>query len=75
MPIYDIPDGFVVAECEDPFGHGDGQLILDYLTDTVVTHKPDLLGRPHISPNSRTVVTLDRDRYGVTLVVQEIKGK
>nr|CAD7198304.1 unnamed protein product [Timema douglasi] len=66
--------GFVVVECWEPVtSRPMGQILLDYLTDTVVSHKLGLYGRPHVSPNSRTVVTLDRGRDGVTLVVQEVK--
>lgn len=51
-----------------------GQLILDYLTDTVVGTKPTLPGIPYISPDSRKLVTLDRTKSGATLIVQEITG-
>lgn len=65
--------GFVIMECEEPItGRPTGQILLDYLTDTVLTHKTGLFGHPHVSPNSRCVVTLDRGRDGVTLVVQEV---
>ncbi|KAK7788916.1 hypothetical protein R5R35_007352 [Gryllus longicercus] len=65
--------GFVIMECEEPItGRATGQILLDYLTDTVLSHKPGLFGHPHVSPNSRAVVTLDRARDGVTLVVQEV---
>ena len=53
-------------------GRASGQLLLDYLTDTVLSHKPGLVGRPMVSPDSRHVVTLDKQESGVTLVVQEI---
>jgi hypothetical protein len=63
-------------ECEEPItGRPTGQILLDYLTDTVLTHKTGLFGHPHVSPNSRCVVTLDRGRDGVTLVVQEVVGE
>jgi len=69
-------DGFVIMECEEPItGRPTGQILLDYLTDTVLTHKTGLFGHPHVSPNSRCVVTLDRGRDGVTLVVQEVVGE
>ncbi|KAF7990989.1 hypothetical protein HCN44_000794 [Aphidius gifuensis] len=64
---------FVILECEEPVtGKPSGQLLLDYLTDTVLSHKPELIGRPMVSPDSRHVVTLDKQQSGVTLVVQEI---
>ncbi|KAJ8931241.1 hypothetical protein NQ314_015885 [Rhamnusium bicolor] len=49
-----------------------GQLILDYLTDSVIATKPNLPGVPYISPDSRKLVTLDRTTSGATLIVQEI---
>ncbi|RZF49112.1 hypothetical protein LSTR_LSTR008398 [Laodelphax striatellus] len=65
--------GFVIMECEEPMtGRATGQVLLDYLTDSVVSQKPGLLGRPAVTPNSRVVVTLDRARDGVTLVVQQV---
>lgn len=65
--------GFVIIECEEPITNRPmGQLLLDYLTDTVLAHKPNLVGRPTVSPDSRHVVTLDKHETGVTLVVQEI---
>ncbi|KAK6630501.1 hypothetical protein RUM43_014846 [Polyplax serrata] len=68
-----VPHGYVVLECEEPTtGRPTGQILLDYMTDTVINQKTGLFGRPHVSPNSRTVVTLDRGRDGVTLVVQEV---
>ena len=80
--LLDVPhshmfaDGFVIMECEEPItGRPTGQILLDYLTDTVLTHKTGLFGHPHVSPNSRCVVTLDRGRDGVTLVVQEVVGE
>lgn len=69
-------DGFVIMECEEPItGRPTGQILLDYLTDTVLVHKTGLFGHPHVSPNSRSVVTLDRGHDGVTLVVQEVTGE
>lgn len=66
-------DGFVIIECQEPItNRPTGQLLMDYLTDTVLGHKPNLLGRPTISPDSRHLVTLDKQDTGVTLVVQEI---
>lgn len=68
-------DGFVIIECEEPMtGRPTGQILLDYLTDAVISQKAGLLGRPAVTPNSRVVVTLDRARDGVTLVVQQVTG-
>ncbi|XP_011055946.1 PREDICTED: follistatin-related protein 5-like [Acromyrmex echinatior] len=68
--------GFVILECEEPItGRPTGQVLLDYLTDSVLAHKPSILGKPAISPDSRYLVTLDKQNTGVTLVVQEILRK
>lgn len=65
--------GFVVLECEEPVtSRPTGQVLLDYLTDTVIMQKPNLFGRPYVSPNSRMVVTLDRSKEGVGLIVQQV---
>ncbi|KAL1123314.1 hypothetical protein AAG570_002400 [Ranatra chinensis] len=65
--------GIVILECEEAVtGRSTGQLVLDALTDTVIGQKPELQGRPYVSPNSRHVVTIDRSNLGVTLVVQQI---
>ncbi|XP_015590184.1 follistatin-related protein 5 isoform X2 [Cephus cinctus] len=65
--------GFVVLECEEPVtARATGQLLLDYLTDTVLAHKPALVGKPLVSPDSRHLVTFDKQGSGVLLVVQEI---
>nr|XP_034186880.1 follistatin-related protein 5-like isoform X2 [Osmia lignaria] len=72
---FSILYGFVIIECQEPItNRPTGQLLLDYLTDTVLVHKPNLLGRPTISPDSRHLVTLDKQETGVTLVVQEISS-
>ncbi|XP_011148670.1 follistatin-related protein 5 isoform X1 [Harpegnathos saltator] len=65
--------GFMILECEEPItAHPTGQMLLDYLTDSVLAHKPNILGKPAVSPDSRYLVTLDKQDTGVTLVVQEI---
>ncbi|XP_065160651.1 follistatin-related protein 5-like [Atheta coriaria] len=65
--------GFVIMQCLEPVtGRQSGQLLLDYLTDTVISTKPTLPGIPFISPDSRKLVTLDRTENGATLIVQEI---
>ncbi|KAJ8924834.1 hypothetical protein NQ315_000988 [Exocentrus adspersus] len=65
--------GMVVMQCLEPVtNRPTGQLILDYLTDTVIATKPNLPGVPFISPDSRKLVTLDRTSTGATLIVQEI---
>ena len=63
-------------QCLEPItNRPTGQLLLDYLTDTVVATKPNLPGYPFISPDSRKLVTLDRTETGATLIVQEITRK
>ncbi|XP_065341205.1 follistatin-related protein 5-like isoform X2 [Cloeon dipterum] len=65
--------GFVVVSCKEPIsGRPNGQMLVDYLTDSVISFKSELPGQPKVSPDSRVVVTLDRAPEGVTLVVQEI---
>lgn len=63
--------------CREPVtGRPTGQLLMDYLTDTVLSAKPTLTGVPKISPDSRHVATIDHmDDGGVTLVVQKITRK
>ncbi|EEB13958.1 conserved hypothetical protein [Pediculus humanus corporis] len=65
--------GYVIIECEElSTGHPSGQILLDYLTDSIISQKTGLFGKPHVSPDSRITVTLDREKDGVTLVVQQI---
>lgn len=60
-------------QCLEPItNRPTGQLILDYLTDSVIGTKPNLPGVPYISPDSRKLVTLDRNVNGATIIVQEI---
>ncbi|KAG5307848.1 FSTL5 protein, partial [Pseudoatta argentina] len=57
--------GFVILQCEEPItGRPTGQVLLDYLTDSVLAHKPSILGKPAISPDSRYLVTLDKQNTG-----------
>jgi follistatin-related protein 5 len=49
-------------------------MLVDYLSDSVISFKGHLTGQPKVSPDSRTVVTLDKASDGVTLIVQEITG-
>nr|XP_018913078.1 PREDICTED: follistatin-related protein 5-like isoform X1 [Bemisia tabaci] len=65
--------GFVIIECVEPLTKEEtGQLLLDYLTDTVISVKPELIGTPTLSPNSRILVTLSRKADGVTLIIQQV---
>lgn len=74
--LFVCADGFVIIECEEPgTGHATGQVILDYLTDTVVNKKASVRGSPLVSPDSRIIVSIDRAPDGVTLVVQQVLGE
>ncbi|GAB6019625.1 hypothetical protein CHUAL_001187 [Chamberlinius hualienensis] len=64
--------GLVVVECIEPItNRPTGQLVLDYMTDSVLVHKPNLYGTPHVSPDSLHIVTIDRRNHSVTIVAQE----
>lgn len=65
--------GLVILECLEPVtNRPTGQIVLDYLTDTVLVHSTNLFGQPHVSPDSRRVVTLNADDHSVVIVAQEI---
>ncbi|KAB7494853.1 Follistatin-related protein 5, partial [Armadillidium nasatum] len=70
--VFSSLHGLVIMECAEPVtGRRTGQLVLDYLTDAVLTHKIELTGRPHTTPDSSLVVTVDtKDR--VKIVVQKV---
>lgn len=50
--------GHVVMECVSPLNHQTLQLVMDYITDAVVSTAV-LSGHPYVSPDSRHVVTVD----------------
>lgn len=54
-------------------GRRTGQLVLDYLTDAVLSHKPSLTGEPHVVPDSSLAVTVDTQDH-VKIVVQKVTG-
>ncbi|EEC08615.1 cell adhesion molecule, putative, partial [Ixodes scapularis] len=65
--------GFVILECLEPITQRPmGQILLDYLTDTVLSHKTNLFGRPHVSPDSKHVITLQSSNNSVIIVAQEV---
>lgn len=65
----------MIVECEEAVtGRATGQLVMDALTDTVIIQHVELMGKPYVAPDSRTVVTIDKSLQGVTLVVQQITG-
>ena len=49
-----------------------GQLVLDYLTSTIISIKADLVGVPYISPDSRYVITINHRHDSVLLSVQQV---
>ena len=70
-----VPDGLVVMDCQEPVtGRRTGQLVLDYLTDAVLSHKPSLTGEPHVVPDSSLAVTVDTQDH-VKIVVQKVTGQ
>lgn len=61
-------------DCQEPVtGRRTGQLVLDYLTDAVLSHKPSLTGEPHVVPDSSLAVTVDTQDH-VKIVVQKVTG-
>lgn len=71
-----ISDGFVIISCHEPItNRPQGQIIMDYLTDTILSVKVPLTGIPQISPDSRNVATIDHIKDGVKIVVQRINSK
>jgi follistatin-related protein 5 len=70
-----LSDGFVIIQCREPVtNRPSGQLILDYLTDAVVSVKSQINGRSYISPDSRHLITVENDHLSddVILIVQQI---
>ena len=47
---------------------------MDYLTDKVLSRKVTLFGQSYITPDSRVVVTVHREKTSVTLIVQHTTG-
>ncbi|KAL8580581.1 hypothetical protein ACOMHN_046784 [Nucella lapillus] len=50
--------GHVVVECVSPVNHQTLQLVMDYITDAVISTTV-LSGHPYVAPDSRHVVTVD----------------
>lgn len=77
---YVLLDGYVVISCIEPITNRlQGQLLLDYLTDAVISTKTTFNGTPNISPDSRHIAIVDNTRNkhsstdnGVTIIVQKI---
>lgn len=49
-----------------------GQLVLDYITSSIISIKADLVGVPFISPDSRYVITINHRHDSVLLSVQQV---
>lgn len=49
-----------------------GQLVIDYITSAIISIKADLVGVPHISPDSRYVLTINHRHDSVLLSVQQV---
>lgn len=66
--------------CREPItNRPQGQLLLDYLTDAVISTKAAFTGTPNISPDSRHIAIVDNAQKqhsiqdnGVTIIVQKI---
>ncbi|XP_071516864.1 follistatin-related protein 5-like isoform X2 [Panulirus ornatus] len=70
--VFSSLHGLVVMDCHEPVtGRRTGQLVLDYLTDAVLSHKATLMGQPHVAPDSSLVVTVDTENH-VKIVVQKV---
>ncbi|CAG0897541.1 unnamed protein product [Darwinula stevensoni] len=55
-------NGQLVIECQDAeSGKGTGQLLMDYMTETILQFKASAPGTPHVSPDSLHVVNLHRE--------------
>lgn len=65
--------GFVFVRCANPAtGLSSKVLLLDYMTDTVLSQYNNLAGRIHVTPDSRKLVVLREGKHGVDLVVMRI---
>lgn len=49
-----------------------GQLVIDSLTNAIISIKADLVGIPYVSPDSRFVITVNHRHDSVLLSVQEV---
>lgn len=60
-------------QCTEPITHRQtGQLVLDYITSSIISIKADLIGIPYISPDSRYVITINHRHDSVLLSVQQV---
>ena len=66
-----------MIECRDAeSGKGTGQLLMDYMTETILHYKASALGTPHVSPDSLHVVNLHREpSNSILLAVYKVTGE
>ncbi|CAL4086805.1 unnamed protein product, partial [Meganyctiphanes norvegica] len=70
--VFSSLHGLVTMECLEPVtGRRTGQLVMDYLTDAVLSHKSSLMGEPHVVPDSSLIVTVDTYEH-IKIVVQKV---
>ncbi|NP_001161543.1 follistatin-like 5 precursor [Saccoglossus kowalevskii] len=59
--------GYVIVRCEGRDSVTAKQLILDYLTDDVITVMDAIKGKPYVSPDGRYIISVDNDSGSVTV--------
>lgn len=66
-------DGFIIISCMEPVTYRQtGQLVIDSLTNAIISIKADLVGKPFVSPDSRYIITVNHRHDSVLLSVQEV---
>lgn len=69
--LLSFADGFIIISCTEPVTHRQtGQLVIDYITSSIISIKADLIGVPYISPDSRYVITINHRHDSVLMSVQ-----
>jgi uncharacterized protein (DUF1786 family) len=64
-----VTGGYIIVECQRPV-----QLIMDYITDTVISNL-SIKGTPYVSPDSRNLVFVDFQQGHVTVFSIADNGK
>lgn len=54
------------------FNRQTGQILVDYVTNAIISIKADIVGVPYISPDSRYVITVNHRHDSVLLSVQQV---